>query len=699
MNEVDQSLRDKIASRLGGEFSQLLTKMRESPPAVGDALAVPIDASFSAKNKIGSLGRMLLDQEPPLVKVGPLEIDRVPKYEVDSRTAVEWGVAFTHDRRTFENGTHLIRDVRWPTPLRVDNLNRKHLETSLFYHVQKKYTEPIMVVNPTDSTLKSFSKAGGGFATITNRSSPQIINDFKEKLSSLQLKNVTWRDPDDVDGVYCYLGSGEPKEFIGSWFRAVPSPFSSAFAKSVDVVGVPGSRRWMGTELRGRNESRVITFYWGEHDPVFSYNPATVNKNLMCGFGWIVQSSFDLCFGEEEDKRLCSTPIYLDNRPQEKVLIDDRVYTINSGTNEVVDVEGAGTYLSRRGRTVLPAHLKWAPFRRSPSGLYVSALCNHPILDSSIACHLVTSGKKGVGPSEFIGVGHSVPFLNPIMVEVVGRSGQVYQDYPRLVLEEGPNTLWYGTIPVSTSAGSRFMKVYLPDKLQSGAFAFQHDRGLYRDLIGETRRSLRVFSSGTTFVFINGYCESQSWTVVPGELDLYVITAMKNFFLSGVPALSSSSLGFKGRRAVPLVEVTTKYSISSWEESGFTISNIHHQLPNYSFNAISQNVASSRDILTLSDGTFIEGTKINVNFSGKITSGSWSGRRVGDLLQLISTSEKVEAHFEVFPDSEFLNLCRSNGIIFSFTLVPSGYDFFFRWPRFYNIDRKYEYQAEPELFG
>lgn len=699
MDKVDIVLRERVAARLAREYQEMLDRMRQNPPGAGNCLTSVLDDHFAAEHKVGSFGRMMLETDPPVVKVAPIEIDRELRYRNDVKTNLEWGLAFTHDRRTVESGVQLNREPVWPVPIKPDNFPRKQAEKSLFFHMMRTYTEPILLVNPDQSTINTLSRCGGGYATVTNTHDIEIIDDFKACLKNLATPNVYWCLPTALAGKKCYLGSGGVKEFIGEWFRLIPSPFTYSANRTVDVTGEPGSRKWVMTELRGRNVQRLVKVLWGEDEPSIVYNSNTVRATLHCGDGWLLQSTFPIPVTEVEDERIVSCPVYIDNRPTKRVLenIDGekRVLTVyQDDPQTVIDVDGPGVFFSRKSRTTLPEEYSWARYRASPTGLTITSVNNHPVYDSSVKCHYLRPQD-----SEFIGLGGAFAFVNPTLEVLHLKEETKVQSFPPLYLPAGEHTLWKGQTIMPRWRGDSLQTIYLPQDTEAGAMIFQHTRGVMRGTQGEVKRSLKVRHSGITFVFINGYESGQNWTYMPGELDLYHVIQIKRFFFSGLPALSEVSAGFRGKRAVPIQEIALKYEVSSWKDSGFTVSNVYHALPNYeSPAAINQNIASNRDILMWHDGTYVDIRNVRIPFEGELKKGFADGAFISDVLWETAVSSQYQFTLTNFPPGQFLDLCKANGIIFDFIVHDSGYRCRLRWPRYYKPIQKYTPASTSEFF-
>lgn len=679
MDKLSEELRDRVANRLAGEFSDISKRIKVDYPAVGDAIAVVLDEKFSSEHAIGRMGRMYLTEDKPRLKVAPLAIDREPKYEVDDRTCVEWGSSFTHDKKTFFEPSQLVRDVRWPRSLMTSGMNRRKVERSLFVHMARHSSEKIVLVNPSISSINSLSKTVGGFVTVTNREDPEFAQAIKDVILNLEVPNVSWINPESAKGMLTYLGSGQPKEFIGNWFRLIPSPFYFEMKKSTTVFGSPGNREWLMRETR--SESRVISYTWGESDPFFSYNTKSVSATLGTMGDWIFQSKMDWSFKDEEDTRVLSTPIYLaSSRLKDDTLGDLLVKVSVDNPLIVYDVKGPGTYLSRRARIELPVGYCWAKFVLHVTEHYVTSLSNGIIEDMSVS-FLYQGG------SEFLCLDHASPLvdLTPIKVNP-GPAGTVLQEYP-LILSPGGDemNLWQGRALFNHWQGSKWRTVLFSTPPEVGAYAFRHDsKTINRELIGNPIRTIKFTAGGSSYIYIGTFTPTHSWTLLPSELDMYMVQSLTRFFSLGVPAIDVSSLGFKGARAVPLVSAISQFVITKWGQPGLSYRDIQLLLPDTSYSGIVSSVAISRDVLSLDGGTFCLLSNFQIPFRGDRKEGFWDGRMVGELLFSVSSSEHLICSFVLYPEDSFFQLCKGNGIIFKHRPTETGHIFVFKWPRFYS---------------
>jgi len=273
------------------------------------------------------------------------------------------------------------------------------------------------------------------------------------------------------------------------------------------------------------------------------------------------------------------------------------------------------------------------------------------------------------------------------------------QKYPLISPVKKKTMMWKGLVPMETWRGAGLQEVYLPDNVSTGAIIFEHTPGVIRSVTGETRRTLKIDHMGHSYVFIQGYSPGQNWTYMPSELDLYNVISIKRFFFSGLPVLSEGSTGFRGKRAVPIQEVAKNYEVRDWDQSGFTLSNIFHALPNYeSLSAISQNITCNRDILTWLDGTYVDVRCVKINLPGSVREGYADGRCITEILWAAAISETVEFNVSTFPPEQFFQLCKANGLLTNFVILESGYRFRLRWPRYYKSKQKVTYSSTSEVF-
>jgi len=154
----------------------------------------------------------------------------------------------------------------------------------------------------------------------------------------------------------CYVGSADPAIKPRRYVRLQINPYSDW----AETNHVAYSERNDGVDITYQKAARMVTDRIADDEPLFRYNPATVNAMFggeMCF--WII-SSEALNLYEVPFEKIPHTPKMLEylppyeQTPAGKVSRDD---------NYVYDVEGEGTYLSRRARFMARyPDEKWAPF-------------------------------------------------------------------------------------------------------------------------------------------------------------------------------------------------------------------------------------------------------------------------------------------------------------------------------------------------
>lgn len=366
-------------ARLRAEMDQLLEQVRVQGASVGSAELVVFDQQFARENEIGEFGRMTIHDGKRLYHAGQKMNDQGPSYECVLGKVLHYGARYQRGDSMDLNLNSIVARDEWPRKLGKDKSHGLYsIEERLFVMMRSK---EITAINPSFKTLASLHRAFIGamaYVYVTSYEDDHYrlrVRDFCNKAGNLEMVTA----PKGVS----YLGSGNPNFYPdGLWFRLIPSPYL--------VPGVEMSQflvKWSGlgyTCSYERKKGYFIHTHLNSESPHFILNPETVDalcedpgrpKHMA-----FVESSFGIEFAERDDRRIYQKPWFLSPKGtwEEykglKILVDRCL---------VYDVQGTGTYMSRRHRIQLPDGLAWAPFQTAGTH-WVTMSSLHPHRDYNV---------------------------------------------------------------------------------------------------------------------------------------------------------------------------------------------------------------------------------------------------------------------------------------------------------------------------
>jgi hypothetical protein len=355
-----------MTQRLLGEERVLRKKMEDHNCAVGDALPVTWDMQYAADAGIGRYGRMTYDEGEFLYHVAPKDIDRKPRYELDSANSMSSVNRWLNGQRIdvpigkqTEPIKTITSSVDWDVGV---------YEEQLFDKIMEKGA--LTLINPSFKSMSSAVRVEEGpyhpvrvFLTSNNPKTRQekdqeyswrrSVEDFCRQSKG---RVAMVYDREKVKGT-SYLGESNPIEKPWSkWVRFIPSPYSLNRRPSFQETEYGLD---MVREVVKDDKKRLLCCSLSR-ECEFVYNPETVDKWLrQASVKYFVESNFFLEMRQVPSTHLFMAPRYLRipaDVKQEK-MEDGRV--VRRDGSFVYDIEGPMTYYSKRS---LNADLPWAPF-------------------------------------------------------------------------------------------------------------------------------------------------------------------------------------------------------------------------------------------------------------------------------------------------------------------------------------------------
>jgi len=340
------------------EAETLVSRLQEEDPSVGDAVLVEYDEKFAKQHSIGRFGRMTMKTGEPLFHAAPAQVVRDFGYQVEEHDFFDYVKRW---RRGDEAVLPMRKAVEGPKfPEKVEDYRKlsPQYERSLFFHLGQSHE--ITLVNPSFSTMVSLKTTVGGYVTLTATMDHDWVVDVVDfvaksggKLKLLESKQVY--------GI-AYLGSNVPVWFPDTpWVRFIISPFLRAsqffpsymveFREDCVVSSYQKKRGYTATSILSRDESSYL------------YNPETVDAWLGQKGGmefFFLSSNLEFELEEKNDSRVRHSP-WMINIPKDTYWLEMDNLLFKVKGLEVFDVQGRGTYLSRRQRLSPNTPFYWTP--------------------------------------------------------------------------------------------------------------------------------------------------------------------------------------------------------------------------------------------------------------------------------------------------------------------------------------------------
>jgi len=346
---------DSLMHRLEREAAQLIDNLGRETVAVGDAEFVRYDEEWAREHGIGRFGRMTKNGGQYTFHAGPIRFDRRPKYEMPDENVISYV-------RAWENGTamsppvsklcHLDGVPKLKEPKRTYSISE--YERNLFSVVGKE--TDVTLINPGFGTMRELATSVGGYVYLTGQPHEQWYRDIVDFVAN---SGKRLRMTREIRG-HAYLGTNVPKYFPTTpWTRFVISPFVD-----VSTMFTSSQVSWTDAGIVStyvKKDKYEVLSVLERSSPHYVYSPGTVDAGLLGKRGrqlMFLESSHDLKFKPVEDNKVRHTPWYVMGGG-DWVMLEGKRWKIRN--KQVTDVEGPGTYFSRRAREGPPSGYEWVP--------------------------------------------------------------------------------------------------------------------------------------------------------------------------------------------------------------------------------------------------------------------------------------------------------------------------------------------------
>jgi len=365
--------------RLQKEAKQLFADIAENPPSVGDAVFVEYDHVFCDKHKIGRFGRKTIKDGVITFHAGPKQVTHPAVYMMDDYNFLDYIKQWREGSYCPPPVDKLLTGPKWPELIPKKNdpsqpkktkLKSLAYEQRMFKRLSETHRTKITLVNPSFSTMTALKSSVGGYVTLTapvnkseagwQRDVHDFVNGSKGKLVMLQRGQI--------EGT-AYLGTDVPQWFPTQvpWFRLILSPFI-VMNKEFDNYSVRFDEDKVVTRYE-KKKNYLVTSVLDRDSPYFIYNPETVDEVVSGKDRWFFcESSFPMSFESQSDCKVSHSPWFVSvpkSLPWLKVPCSGKDRYVKHEGNVLYDVQGEGTYLSRRARILPPEGMKWVELTRS----------------------------------------------------------------------------------------------------------------------------------------------------------------------------------------------------------------------------------------------------------------------------------------------------------------------------------------------
>jgi hypothetical protein len=368
-----QSEFDDLIRRLESEKTAILDRLRETEVSVGDSQAVIYDESFADQHEISQFGRMNYEHGGFKFHATPREFAKDSKFTFSERNLMSWVDSYVDGGPV---DVDFKRFTALPEQPKLKKRDASFVDHDRCEHALMKTLEdmhrPITMVNPSFTSLWHLLKHGGGYVWAEGVDTDPWIKELQVFCQEHKLLKFVRRIP---EGTICYLGTHTPSMIPdGDWVYLLPNPYSNALP--YETYYLEEGRGGVSFHYRTKRDK---VSYFDDSMDCYVYNPTAVGTDTSDPY--FVVSSFPMGYVTMNVKVLPHTPWFLDDLPE---YITEGEWEVSRKGNIVYDVQGEGTYLSRRHRIELDEGDQWAPLRRSGEWA-VTRMCDTPF---HMACHV-----------------------------------------------------------------------------------------------------------------------------------------------------------------------------------------------------------------------------------------------------------------------------------------------------------------------
>jgi hypothetical protein len=319
----------------------------------GDFYLTHVSEEYSEKYGIQSTIRTTTEGGVRKSYAAPAEIKRTNPYKYEDRNMMAFAEAYARGE-VAHPPSFMLEEC--PVPV-LKKEPKKYtscgtVEKNMFRLLNEAGLS-CTAVNPACSTMGVLKKYTGKIYLTSHGRKEWLpsVRDFISKAGgNIELVRK-------IEGV-AYLGSHSPTEYPpGNWYYLLPNPYVGNDYDSWEV-----EEKLTGVTMRYSTKGGMRVGSLPNDMAFYVYNPATLRLASGCD-KYLMVSNFPFPFNNEiETTSVLHTPWFLDDMPLVALeVVGETSWTWRCKGRVVYDVEGPGTYLSRRSRIVLPKGYAWAP--------------------------------------------------------------------------------------------------------------------------------------------------------------------------------------------------------------------------------------------------------------------------------------------------------------------------------------------------
>jgi len=394
-----------LLDRLRREAEEMFDNIEDVEPSVGDSFFVHYDRKWANKHSVGQFGRMTLENGKPLFHAAPQVIEREKRYDMPEHDFIEFEKAWVKGAQAQFPMDRAISGPSPPVLVKTPNV------PFLVQDYEKRLFEQILamtnlvLINPS---FKSMSNAISVCKRLGRSCLDVAITATFEYDWAVDVRNFVQNSQGFLRLVPCggvsgiaYLGTNTPLWFPPTpWVRLIHSPF-------IDPTGIfeQYSVQFREDSFISRYQKKSnyeVTSVLSRDTGNFVYNPESLDEQLNIKGNpmlFFLESTLPLGFKAKDRRVVWHAPWFL-TIPEKAHWSFEGGLELRLLGKEVYDVQGEGTYLSRRMRIDLPFPFKWAPLQKMGTH-WITYSSLKPRRDYNVSSE-VHDGKR------FLNFGHSV---------------------------------------------------------------------------------------------------------------------------------------------------------------------------------------------------------------------------------------------------------------------------------------------------
>ncbi len=656
--------------RLMNEFEDIMSMMTQKDISVGDAIPVVYERDFADEHRIGQFGRLVYkDEQGPCYYAAPKEVWKPQNYDYKSRDFLSFANAWVNGDELPLTGKQLVEPSPNPTPKRDAKDSSRAYERAVLKE-SRKYGD-LVLVDPSFGVMSECVSLGGGKVFLTEKDDRwhHQVQDFCNT-SGKRLEKINSLDGEK--GVQILPPGNLRTVPAGKWVRMIPNPDA---LKQLPIRNLSRSRagRTSICSYETKRGYKVTTIFDPE-ECCYTWNPRTVDSLVgQDQRTYFLQSNIPMLLNEVEEPLMIEPPTFVAYRG-EWIEIDGIRWLIDGDV--VCDVQGRGTYMSRRARNSPPEGKHWAPLEEFGTH-WLTAATLVPRLDPSVHKLDTLSGTVyGVGAQ----VEERVEPYEPGQAFCVLPSSEIQME-DRVQSLPSDDSLWlcmannernYGDYVTWKGSSGRYYQRVGYEGVQIDVT----DNGWKEHVIRSMKTSISKYvvpgntvkDGSLLFFSLQDYSRRVLGTIVGRYCWANRISSI------GWNAKMNDSIGAKDSEIAHLTQVIASRHIHVEGNSGISIREVSKMGSRLTFDQIYRHLRLTREILvwdsrpsSIYDWQFVTLSSLDIAFRGRqrqVSTCDLDGRKWKEILDQCALLVWGQALYFTFSDAKvesFVSLLERNG--------------------------------------